>query len=1130
MTTLQINHIPSPGNKLQFEVQAGSGQRNDRRAKLMPPSEKIVGASDINLLQGLQWYLEEFFKLPHENFQTRANEVQIALKEWGNDCFSALFDGEARNWYRDAWRDGLNNLTVKIVSNDPNVLSWPWEALFSEGDGYIAQSCRIQRDLYNIRSVRPFSSKLPTKQLNILYILSRPYGDQDVGFQTLARPLLDFAVKEKWPVKIDLLRPPTFDQLRTVLDEKKNFYHIVHFDGHGGAPDVANGHDGVLLFEKENDPSQTGDPISAERLSTLLQEYQVPYMVLNACKSATINSNPFASVATSLLKAGAYGVVAMSYNLWVHGAEKFVPAFYRRLFTEGNIAEAIRAGRREMYDKKKRDPMYSQVEPVEFNDWIVPVLYHRAASENILPKLIKGTAKRESRLPAEAQQLLRRDFIGRSGAIKRLEHAIARQAQAGILIHGMAGEGKTTLAKGFLQWLEDTGGLGAGALWFNFEGINSASSVVDTLTGQLFGLQAMAAPLEEKISAIVQALQELPIIIVWDNFESVSGYGGVIGRLSQGDREVLQRILRDLRDGATKILITSRSPETWLDTREVFRLKLDGLQGEDLWQYCNAVVSDLGLTIARNDPEYKPLIDKLQGNPLAIRVILLRLAKKVSPMALISALDKGEYPGEDKDTKRLLQALEVFNCGLDASFAPVLRFIGLHERFVDADYVKYMLDAIDAPTDSVVECFNTLVKAGLCHEDYENGYRIHPATHASLTRLYPAAEVECRAFVDFMGTLCNEYSGKELHEQQAVHELFGVNFRNALTIARKLDMQDDICALLNRLANYAYKTRHFAEAEQLYREYLHTGELFNRPQAQALAYHQLGMVAQERRDFEDAEKLYMLSLEISLKHNNLHDAASTYHQLGIVAEERRDFEDAEKWYRLSLEIKLKHNNLYGAASTYHQLGVVAQLQRHFKDAEKWYKLSLEIALKHNNLHGVAITYHQLGRVAQEQRHFEDSEKWYRLSLEVKLKHNNLYGAASTYHQLGRIAQERQHFKDAERWYRLSLEIMLKYNNLHDAASTYHQLGSVAQKQRHFKDAEKWYRLSLEIKLKYNNLHDAASNYAQLGTVAFERQNLETAEALMQKAHDIFIKNDPHNAEKVQRYLQHIKSAKEESNQ
>lgn len=41
--------------------------------------------------------------------------------------------------------------------------------------------------------------------------------------------------------------------------------------------------------------------------------------------------------------------------------------------------------------------------------------------------------------------------------IQRLGRAMLRQPQAAILTHGQIGVGKTSLAKGFLRWLSQTG-------------------------------------------------------------------------------------------------------------------------------------------------------------------------------------------------------------------------------------------------------------------------------------------------------------------------------------------------------------------------------------------------------------------------------------------------------------------------------------------------------------------------------------------------------------------------------------------------------------------------------------------------------------------------------------------------
>src|SRR5262249_36551730 len=57
------------------------------------------------------------------------------------------------------------------------------------------------------------------------------------------------------------------------------------------------------------------------------------------------SDDAFASVATSLLRAGVRSVVAMSYSLYVSAARELLPAFYRRLFESGSGARGTPGGR-----------------------------------------------------------------------------------------------------------------------------------------------------------------------------------------------------------------------------------------------------------------------------------------------------------------------------------------------------------------------------------------------------------------------------------------------------------------------------------------------------------------------------------------------------------------------------------------------------------------------------------------------------------------------------------------------------------------------------------------------------------------------------------------------------------------
>ncbi|MDR3000769.1 MAG: tetratricopeptide repeat protein [Fibromonadaceae bacterium] len=1040
---LQVSHISSQDGSYQFKVVRLDGGKSSDPVTLVSPKDVSIGRGDKKLLSELRWYLEEYLDMPLDVHTERSKDVQKALRNWGKECFEALFTGHARDWFQEARRGGLENLQLKISSDDPAVLSWPWEALYCDDDKFLAQRCCIERQLSKLGAPLPLSAELPQDEINILYVIPRPFGDRDVGFQTLARPLIDYVHDNKLPVHIHILRPPTFEQLRSVLRSTPNFYHIVHFDGHGGYDTQ-----GELIFEDCNEKKKS---VKTEKLSQLLAEHRIPIMILNACQSAMLDekaNNAFASVAASLLQAGIRSVVAMSYSLYVSGAKVFVPDFYQRLFETGNMAEAIRAGRQAMYNNENRFCFFGE-HPLQ--DWIVPMLYQNLSSDKTIIPPLKSQTEIEDKglLPKEVLDIGDYRFIGRERMIHTLERAVLRQDQAGLLIHGMAGIGKTTLAKGFLHWLNDTNGLENQVVWFDFRDIRSFEYIVNKLVGDIFETNAIALPDNEKLSLLIKTLKDNRYFIVWDNFESASGIDGteVKPQLTGEEKDKLKNLLKKLRGGKTKILITSRAPENWLTVQECYRVPLGGMRGEEVWEYCNAVVKDLGLRIERNNKEFAEVISKLDGNPLAIRAILLRLEKRplVYVTQLLAELDD-EFKGfeGDESTQRIQAAFNIFNRGLDEKLAPILQLIGLHEHYVVAGYLEYMLKDTEYQDscEYLTNCFTMLENAGFCHEIVERVYKMHPALRSCLTQTYPALETLQREFVGVMGSIANKLAPKELHEQRNQFMLNEANFYRAMNMAPKLEMEIHDMALTQALAAFMQNNRNFYQAAFLLNSLAEKANKYNNMKFVATAYHQLGMIAEEQRDFQAAEKWYEKTLEIELKQGNEYGAASTYHQLGIIAQEQREFQVAEKWHEKTLEINLKQGNEYGAASAYHQLGIIAQEQRDFQAAKKWYEKALEINLKRGNEYSAAMTYHQLGMIAEEQRDFQAAEKWYEKTLEIDLKHGNEHGAASTYHQLGMIAEKQRNFQAAKKWYEKALEIKLKQGNEHGAASTYHQLGNL----------------------------------------------------------------------------------------
>ncbi len=1138
MNTLIIRHITGrePASFQVFRLK--DGKSTPKPAVIPSPvGFPVKKRPNTDLMNELRWYLETFLDYPFPPLTDVADHVQDALRKWGENAFDTLFGNrKGGRMFDNATRDGYEHLHLQISSDDPRVLAWPWEALHDHQAGFLAQTCQIERRLNDLRDPVPLSDELPGDQVNILLVTARPYK-KDVTYRSISRPLVELIEKHHLPAQVHVLRPPTLDNLREHLRTHRNFYHILHFDGHGAYTELPadgessgytfRGPEGCLIFEnRDGEP----DPVRAEQLSSLLREYAVPAVVMNACQSGMIDEyarNAFASVASSFLQAGIRSVVAMAYSLYVSGAQTFLPAFYRRLFENGDMAQAARAGRQEMFAHPERICARGRF---PLGDWLVPVVYQQEPLDFSFARQAKKKAASDtSRLPEEVrEEYTPYGFIGRDGPLLELERAMRGRAAA-ILIHGLGGVGKTTLANGFVKWLNDTDGLGESCFWFGWdrENIRNAEYVINRMGERIFGDQfAVSGTIEEKISALAKVFRERRFLIVWDNCEVVRGIPGtsVDAYLSGDDRELLLRFLRELRDGKTKVIITSRSEEGWLGI-ERRKIGIHGLEGEERWVFLDEILGDLGIKIDREDENLAKLMDMLNGHPLSMRVILPALERE-SPEAVAAALQSNLHSLDlkgDVAHEHLHATLKFAETSLPADLRPLLVPLALHERFVVADYLEEMVKQADAgQTREQIDCFcEALVTMGLLNDRGQGVFELHPALTGYLRMNVSGTECEtardgwARAFTDIMSSLADGLTQRPPYEQRGGFHIFGASFHHAMNEAERLSMDTAFMALLQSLGAYSLNMHNKKGAADLFHRLAEASNISGNEEYAAVAYQQLGVIAEEQRDFKTAEKWYRRAMAIWEKQDNEFGVASTYYHLGKTAIGQRDFESAEKWSRKAMSICEKSNGEQGTASVYNQMGMIFHKKQDFETAKKWYQKAIGIKERQGNKYSTALTYHHLGRIAEEQGDFKIAKKWYQKSLAIKEKRDDKHGAAQTYAQLGMVFHKQGDFETAKQWYQKALNIFESQANRHYAAMLYNNMGIITQDQGDFKTAKTWYRKALNIFEEQSDEHSVSLIYHNLGIIAEKQVDFKTAERWYWKSLTIFEEQSDHAATTLQ---------------
>jgi tetratricopeptide (TPR) repeat protein len=1122
---LLVNHEQ---DSIQLSWQTGQA------APRFAPAVPFEHPFDTQALAELRWYLEEYLRYPYGIEPERAANTEQKFQVWGQQLFDLVFSRtqEAQEFFQEATREGLEQCEIAIASDNPAVLNLPWELLYSPKHQFLAPSLAgIYRRVGNAHPTQQAEiGEMSQDKLNILLVIARPYGEQDVAFKTIARPMLEALKPIRQQVNLKVLRPPSFQEFERELNANKGFYHIVHFDGHGTVN--ANGQ-GELVFETLFGTEQK---ITAEKIAQKLADCRVPVFVLNACKSAQEGGETFSSVAAQLIFSGAKGVVAMAYSVYAEAAKHFIGGLYGELARGASLAEAVAAARRMVLNQPLRP---SPKGNLPLQDWLVPVLYQQETYTPFSPAI-----KPKSEIPNPESKIEMVDlpeegaygFIGRDYDILRLERAF-RKNHVGLL-KGMGGVGKTELVCGFARWLDETQGRTGGIFLTSFEHGAGLSQVVNQIGRALGGDKFSQLMPEQQQTVVLEYLQTNPCLLIWDNFEPVAGFPtGNEPLLSDAERDNLKQFLKDLGGGQSWVLITSRREESWLEDCNYKRLALSGLSGQDVEEFAAKILQRVGVDRRELPPEYLDLLKLLGGHPFCLRVVLPHL-KTQSPTELMEALRLGLDTFQGAEEEGIEKSLYV---SLDYSFAKLserarqhLPFLALFSERVIADGLHFFSNSPHNPYGQAyktvlgenlqqvdwLSILNEAAEAGILEHLDKTLYKIHPALpwylRQRLAERHPKAaigelEKELLVFYTQLADDCNETLISNAEQANFWVLIEEPNLLQNLRLAEQqqdwgkaeaiLQALGEVYQRLGRRQEFKFLRRgalnqigkNLVEAKEKGREafsfwvYLQINEANEAAQSAELKIS--STVYQEIID-------ELTALNDPSVNNQI---AGLNHNLGNMALERRQFGAAITYYQTARTIRENLGNLYTAADTYHQLGNVVYFQERVDEAIAYYQTALQIYKDAGDLYKAADSYHQLGLVAEKQQLFDKAITYYQTALQLYKDAGDLYKAADSYHNLGVVAQEQRQFEEAQAYYQESLKIWEDGGDFYKAADSYQNLGIVAEEQQSVEEAITYYQKALKIYEESEDFYKASYSCYKLGKISQEQENFASAIAYFQKA-------------------------------
>jgi tetratricopeptide (TPR) repeat protein len=1104
--------------------------------------------------EDIRWYLEDFLQYPHDPAPNIAARIEEHMDEIGTELFKSLF--QSSDDARDLWatlRTHLNETRVEIVTTVAEATSIPWELLRDpKTDVPLALRARSFVHAHPQAAQVPQIPEAEAGPIHILLVICRPGGRDDVPFRSVASRLVKGLSEDARALfQLDVLRPPTFEQLGRVLRHAKSNgqpYHIVHFDGHGGYVDATrsgnllisaprSGSHGYILFENPVLGVNT-QLVDGHAIGSLLAETDVPVLVLNACRSAYTNPptfpvvaesksddphsqvRAFGSLAQEVMDAGATGVVAMRYTVYVATAAQFVADLYASLTQGHTLGEAVTLCRKQLADAPLRDIDY---ELRRLQDWSVPVVYE-AASISLFPapdtsdvltitlNENQGTPSRDN-LDPKLPKIPDAGFFGRDETILALDRAF--DAQKIVLLHAYAGSGKTATIGEFARWYALTGGVPGPVLFTSFEQYQPLARVLDRI-GDHFGSELERTGIHwlalddcERRNVALQVLKQKPVLWIWDSVEPVAGFpSGTESAWNKEEQQELVDFLRDCKETKAKFLLTSRRDERrWLSDLPA-RITIPPMPMWERVQFARAIAEKHGRRLTKIG-DWRPLLEFTQGNPLTITVVVgqaLRdgLDAREQIGAFVERLRAGEAAFDDELSEGRSRSLGAsLSYGFEHAFSEgerrQLALLHLFQGFVNVGVLRLMGDSEadwclpevrGLTSESGIVLLDRADEIGLLTAIGGGYYAIHPALpwfFGNLFNQYYTSAAgggedlrAARAFVEAMGWWGNYYLdqyGAGDRDVIAALTAEEANLLHARKLARMYGWWHAVIGAMQGLRTLYSHTGRRAEWARLVDEIVPDfadsdtdGPLPGRGAAWSLVTKYHVRLAREARQWAEAEHLQRPCVGWDRKQAAAALAASP-----------KALDDAQR------------KAIYNLAESLNELG---EIQRELGQSEcvAAYEESLMLSKRIGDCTIVATCAFNLGTAYNDistLRDLDQAERWYQRSLELH-EERDLLGRAHCLGQLGLVVYERfkearaakkpgeellQHINAALQYYQQALG-MFPPNAVGDLAVTHNQLGIIYQNAGNLDRALSHYRESIRYEEIQGNLYGAAQ--ARLG--------------------------------------------------
>ena len=704
-----------------------------------------------------------------------------------------------------------------------------------------------------------------------------------------------------------------------------------------------------------------------------------------------------ASFAAHLVGAGVPMVLAMQAPVTDRYATALSAELYRRLATDASpdpllaLAGARRAAERERQAPPPGSPLRGRAE------WATPALASRALRLPLFSRREPFGPVHLPLAPVLAEGVVVRevgDFVGRRREMREARRVLGG-AKAGLVLHGIGGVGKSTLAAEVLRSLGEDAGLV----------VSKAGAVsVDDVLGEIGARLHLAAAATEGGEGLARAalmlraadvewaerwrllaeqiLPAVPMTVLLDNFEDNLDQAQDGGGWQVRDPELAAFLAGwARRPGQGKLLFTCRYPFALPGQagRRLAGLHLGPLSAAEtrklMWRLpgLDALILEDKNRAYRNvggHPRTLEYLDALlRGGQARFDDVAERMENRLRDRGIADPAAWLAEPGRDLDAS-LAEAVTL-------SVDDIL-LSGLLDRLAATPLAAELLIGTAVyriPVDDTALVF----QAGQPAErpaDPERAARIGRVQHAIEEALERSEDG--RISLEDTGLSAEEYA--RYQADIAEESRPPVDAPDGLAAAVATARAAGLLAPVARGDEPVLHIVHRWTAEAI--AALHPGATREAHRRAAAFWHwRVGTIPQSREDAIDQ------LLEARYHHRA---AGQTSQAMAAHVEAVNQLQD---WGQYGRAAELCRETLTWftpdsreAAVTAGTLGILAQLRGDYDSAERSYRQVLEIFTRLGDQKNTAISYHQLGRLAQLRGDYDTAEPLFRQSLDIRRAH------------------------------------------------------------------------------------------------------------------------------------------------